>query len=165
VQQSACNEAGRSVQAGYHSGTATLFIPSLLVAATAAVLLSGCSTTDEITTSANAANRSGAATNPALDGDPLAAPSSSNVSVSPVQHAYLDALTAAGVHQSSDLRALSIGSYVCQARAAGQSDQAVRDFVLPLVRGDADRHPGDLEAPSIDKVAAEYIRIATERLC
>ena len=37
---------------------------------------------------------------------------------------------------SSDLLALSIGSYVCQARAAKQSDQAVWDFVVPLVRSD-----------------------------
>jgi len=39
------------------------------------------------------------------------------------QRAYLDALKAAGVKPSSDLLALSIGSYVCQARAAKQSDQ------------------------------------------
>ena len=37
---------------------------------------------------------------------------------------------------SSDLLALSIGSYVCQAHAARQSDQAVWDFVLPMVRND-----------------------------
>ena len=43
---------------------------------------------------------------------------------------------AAGVKPSSDLLALTIGSYVCQARAAKQSDQAVWDFVLPLVRND-----------------------------
>ena len=52
------------------------------------------------------------------------------------QRAYLDALKAAGVKPSSDLLALSIGSYVCQARAAKQSDQAVWDFVVPLVRSD-----------------------------
>ena len=52
------------------------------------------------------------------------------------QRAYLDALKAAGVRPSSDLLALSIGSYVCQARAAKQSDQAVRDYVTPLVRND-----------------------------
>ena len=35
-----------------------------------------------------------------------------------------------GVTPSSDLSALSIGSYVCQARAARQADQAVWDFVV-----------------------------------
>ena len=52
------------------------------------------------------------------------------------QREYLDALKAAGVKPSSDLVALTIGSYVCQARAAKQNDQAVWDFVLPLVRSD-----------------------------
>ena len=42
---------------------------------------------------------------------------------------------------SSDLTALSIGSYVCQARAARQTDQAVWDFVLPLVRNDVTDTP------------------------
>jgi hypothetical protein len=45
------------------------------------------------------------------------------------QRGYLDDLLAAGVHPANDLRALSIGAYVCQARAAGQSDQAVWDSV------------------------------------
>ena len=66
--------------------------------------------------------------------------------------------------------ALSIGSYVCQARAAGQSDQAVWDFVLPLVRGDvarlACRCVGCVDdRAQVDDATAEYIRIATERLC
>ncbi len=73
---------------------------------------------------------------------------------------------------SSDLSALSIGSYVCQARAARQNDQAVWDFVLPMVRDDVDDSDGDdsgaLQTPSADDVnsaTADYIRIATERLC
>ena len=85
---------------------------------------------------------------------------------------YLDALRAAGVRPSSDLTALSIGSYVCQARAAKQTDQAVWDFVAPLVRNDvADADTGDgirAMAPSPDEVhsaTADYIRIATDRLC
>ncbi len=57
--------------------------------------------------------------------------------VTPRQRAYLDALRAAGVEPSSDLTALSIGSYVCQARAARQTDEAVWDFVAPMVRNDA----------------------------
>jgi hypothetical protein len=84
------------------------------------------------------------------------------------QRGYLDALTAAGVKPSSNLAALSIGSYVCQARAARQTDHAVWDFVLPLVRSDVDGDNLSSAAPSaadVDTTTAEYIRIATERLC
>ncbi len=92
------------------------------------------------------------------------------------QRAYLDALAAAGIRPSDELLALSIGSYVCQARAAKQSDQAVWDFVLPLVRSDV-RHDGPSsmtppaagpDSPStavVSAATADYIRIATERLC
>jgi hypothetical protein len=91
------------------------------------------------------------------------------LTVTPQQRAYLDALQGAGVRPSTDLLALSIGSYVCQARAAKQSDQAVRDYVTPLVRGDL-RNDNQLNAvappPSqVDALTADYIRIATERLC
>ena len=84
------------------------------------------------------------------------------------QRGYLDALTAAGVKPSSNLIALSIGSYVCQARAAKQNDQAVWDFVLPLVRSDVRDGRLSSMAPSVadvDSATADYIRIATERLC
>ena len=84
------------------------------------------------------------------------------------QRSYLDALSAAGVKPSSDLIALSIGSYVCQSRAARQSDQAVWDFVVPLVRGDVRGTRLASMAPSaaeVDAATADYIRIATERLC
>ncbi len=84
------------------------------------------------------------------------------------QRAYLDALLAAGVHPSSDLLALSIGSYVCQARAAGQSPQAVWDFVHPLVSNDVhNAHMTSMSPTSadIDAATASYIRIATDRLC
>ena len=84
------------------------------------------------------------------------------------QRQYLDALTAAGVKPSSNLAALSIGSYVCQARAAKQSDQAVWDFVLPLVRSDVRGDRLSSVAPSaaeVNSATADYIRIATERLC
>src|SRR6476659_10584871 len=60
----------------------------------------------------------------------------SMLTVTPQQRTYLDALKAAGVKPSTDLLALSIGSYVCQARAAKQSEQGVWDFVVPLVRND-----------------------------
>ena len=83
------------------------------------------------------------------------------------QQGYLDELRSAGVTPSSDLLALSIGSYVCQARAAKQNDQAVWDFVLPLVRSDVrTRHSGVAAVPGeVDSATSDYIRIATERLC
>ncbi len=84
------------------------------------------------------------------------------------QRGYLDALTSAGVKPSSNLMALSIGSYVCQAHAAKQNDQAVWDFVLPLVRSDVRDARLSSMAPSaadVNSATADYIRIATERLC
>jgi hypothetical protein len=72
------------------------------------------------------------------------------------------------VTPSSDLLALSIGSYVCQARAARQTDQAVWDFVVPLVRSDVRTAGSDTAHTAradLDTVTADYIRIATERLC
>ena len=84
------------------------------------------------------------------------------------QRAFLDALKAAGVKPSSDLQALSIGSYVCQARAAKQSDQGVWDFVVPLVRTDVrNSHMSSMAPPAgeVNSATADYIRIATERLC
>ena len=86
----------------------------------------------------------------------------------PHQQAYLKALADAGVQPSDELMALSIGAYVCQARAAKQSEQAVWDFVLPLVRNDVDdAHMSSVapEAGEVDTATADYIRIATERLC
>lgn len=88
--------------------------------------------------------------------------------VNPHQRAYLDALGGAGVAPSSELVALSIGSYVCQARAANQTDQAVWDFVLPMVRGDVrDSHSTVAPPPAgeVNSVTADYIRIATDKLC
>jgi hypothetical protein len=85
------------------------------------------------------------------------------------QHSYLDELKAAGIKPSSELLALSIGSYVCQGRAAKQDDQAVREFVLPLVRSDVRAaRPSGQEGPTpgeIDTAATDYIRIATDHLC
>ncbi len=102
---------------------------------------------------------------------PLAAPSAAatgNAGISPRQHAYLDALTAAGIRRSTDLAALSIGSYICQGHAAGQTDQAVWDFVFPMVRGDLE-HLEHLGGAARDRSARDattrYLRIATERLC
>jgi hypothetical protein len=96
-------------------------------------------------------------------------PDAGKIVVTPEQRGYLDALAGAGVHRSTDLMALSIGSYVCQARAAGQNDQGVWDFVLPLVRGDVDDMNPDAApasmAPQVHDATIQYIRIATEKLC
>ncbi|BCI55763.1 hypothetical protein NIIDNTM18_50410 [Mycolicibacterium litorale] len=84
------------------------------------------------------------------------------------QRRYLDALRAAGVRATSDLRALSIGSSVCQAHAARQSEQAVWESVLPMVRSDVRATRPDsmrVSASEVDAATAHYIRIATERLC
>lgn len=102
-------------------------------------------------------------------GPPQPGDQSNALVVTAQQRTYLDALKAAGVKPSSDLIALSIGSYVCQSRAAKQSDAAVWDFIVPLVRSDV-RDIDNLSstAPSaaeVDAVTANYIRIATDRLC
>lgn len=84
------------------------------------------------------------------------------------QRGFLNALSAAGVPSSSDLRSLSIGSSVCQVRAARQSDQEMWDFILPLVRSDVRASRPATEpttAADVDSATADYIRIATERLC
>jgi len=132
---------------------------SLLVTASAALVLCGCGTAEDLTTSISPPPQSRA-----TSGEPQA----QSVTVTPHQHAYLDALAVAGVYRSSDLTALSIGSYVCQARAAGQGDQAVWDFVYPLVRGDIhDSERADIAQPTMSArdATAQYIRIASERLC
>lgn len=88
--------------------------------------------------------------------------------VTPPQRSFLDALAEAGVKPSSELSALSIGSYVCQARAANQTDQSVWDFVLPMVRGDvrdAYAEPVTPPAGQVNSATADYIRIATQTLC
>jgi hypothetical protein len=64
--------------------------------------------------------------------------------------------------------ALTIGSYVCQARAAHQTDQAVWDFVLPMVRADVRASGLSADASptgEVNSVTADYIRIATDKLC
>ncbi|WP_335332764.1 hypothetical protein [Mycobacterium kyogaense] len=75
---------------------------------------------------------------------------------------------------SSDLAALSIGSYVCQARAARQTDQAVWEYVAPLVRNDVSEpasggvmNSGAAPPPAsrVEDETADYIRIATDQLC
>lgn len=110
-----------------------------------------------------------AAASPGVDAE------SGLLEVTQTQRAYLDALTASGIHPSSELRALSIGSYVCQARAAGRNDRGVWDYVAPMVRSDVSDAraaiPQLVAAPqsvltlTANTAIADYIRIATERLC
>lgn len=111
-----------------------------------------------------------AAPAPGQPSEPTAPPSATGHSNTLVltdrQKGYLDALTSAGVTPSSDLLALRIGSYVCQARAARHDDQKVWDSIYPLVRGDAMDHiSGRKPTVNVDAATADYIRIATERLC
>ena len=150
-------------------------LTSTLLVVSAAALLSGCAVTNDMmatialptseTAQAGADARAGVRP-PVLTVPPPAGAQSKSLIVTERQRGYLDALRAAGVQPSNDLLALSIGSYVCQARAAKQSEAAVRDFVLPLVRSDV-RKPGSSTAPAaeVDARTADYIRIATERLC
>jgi hypothetical protein len=129
--------------------------------ASSTTLLTGCSVADDLMATVGVSTSETAA--PAQpDGQANA------MVVTGQQRAYLDALSAAGVKPSSELMALRIGSYVCQARAAKQSDQGVWDVVVPLVRGDVRTTHLSSTAPSMDEVnsaTADYIRIATDKLC
>jgi hypothetical protein len=145
---------------------------------TLAALLSGCSASDSMMsdvalpasgtrTSASGTPGPAASLLPAAP-DTAGAQRPSTLMVTGQQRAYLDALAAGGVHPSSELLALSIGSYVCQARAAGQSPQAVWDDVHPLVSSDVhNAHMGSMTPTSadIDAATGSYIRIASDRLC
>lgn len=144
------------------------------VVAPAACLLTGCSSPggDLISTVALPSEQSAQA----AEGDDFAVAASPDAGrlagkpeLTPPQKDYLDALLAAGVHPSNDLRALSIGAYVCQAHAAGQNDQVVRESVAPMVRSDlADtqgRESPEVEYVDVERAIDHYIGIATERLC
>lgn len=136
-------------------------------------LVAGCSSPggDLISTVALPSEQSARADGDAFD--VVASPDPAGISGQPdlteSQRGYLDALRAAGVQPSNDLRALSIGAYVCQARAAGQSDQAVWDSVAPMVRSDvADsqgREAPDVAYLEVDTSISRYIGIATQKLC
>jgi hypothetical protein len=144
----------------------------------AAALLTGCASDETITAVNLPPSVTGAVhgqTGAAPPGPPQPGGSNALV-VTGQQRAYLDALAAGGVKPSSDLLALSIGSYVCQARAAKQNDQAIWDLVMPLVRNDV-RYgkrrsmvpevvpPDPPTAAEVNAVTADYIRIASDRLC
>ncbi|MGB3483906.1 MAG: DUF732 domain-containing protein [Mycobacterium sp.] len=143
-------------------------VSAVLVAAVLAMLLSGCGSGEDLMTSV--ASPHGADTAEAMSGSDGVLPSPpSRLSMTPEQVEYLDELKSSGVRRSSDLMALSIGQYVCQARAAGQSPQGVWDFVFPLVRGEIhDMNPNTAVtamAKQVDETTGLYIQIATDRLC
>jgi hypothetical protein len=143
-----------------------------LLIASSAALLTGCSVADDMMATVGLSSSETVPAPGQSGGQPPGPPQLDDgldaLTVTGQQRAYLDALKAAGVKPSSDLQALSIGSYVCQARAAKQSDQGVWDFVVPLVRNDVRNSQMRTMAPPADEVnsaTADYIRVATERLC
>ncbi len=153
------------------TGLAKWSATSFLVASSAA-LLTGCSVADDMMATVGLPASETAPAHGQSGAQPPGLPQPNGdldaLTVTGQQRAYLDALKAAGVKPSSDLLALSIGSYVCQARAAKQSDQGVWDFVVPLVRSDVRNSHMSSMAPPADEVnsaTADYIRTATERLC
>lgn len=131
------------------------------VVVSSAALLSGCGFGDDMMSGMNSQQETAPAHHQSQGEMPGPAPAgaqSNALLVTPRQRSFLDALESAGVRSSSDLNALSIGSYVCQAQAAKQSQQAVWDFVAPMVRN-------DVSAPDPRTATADYIRIATDQLC
>ena len=141
-----------------------------------AALTTGCAATDDLMTnvelpaSGTSQPADGQAQQPPI-GPGLSAAEPGKLVINGQERAYLDVLSAAGVRPSSELLALSIGSYVCQARAAHQSQQAIWDYVYPLVRSDLrDAHlgtmaPGDGDEQAVRDATNTYIQTATERLC
>lgn len=141
---------------------------SLSLVACATLAASGCSVGDDVITGMGLSATESESMGSSLQSIAQPPDTESAMVVTPQQQRYLDALTAAGVRPTSKLVALSIGSYVCQARAAHQTDQAVWDFVLPMVRGDVrdvQASAAVLPAGEVNSVTADYIRIATEKLC
>jgi pimeloyl-ACP methyl ester carboxylesterase len=140
------------------------------MAVSTAAVLTACSGDDVMATigmpTTEAAPAHGTAS-ASLPGPPQTGGGSNALVVTDRQRGYLDGLAAAGVKPSSDLVALSIGSYVCQAHAARHDDQEVWDSVYPLVRSDVTDRVSSMvpSAPDVNAMTSDYIRIATERLC
>jgi hypothetical protein len=144
------------------------------VVAPAAWLLTGCGSGGDLISSVALPSQQATgyvegADNVDIGASPTDDRHSGTLELTPAQREYLDALAATGVRISNELRALSIGSYVCQARAAGQGDQAVWDSVAPMVRSDvaAARAASPQAPPALDADAAvgQYIQTASQRLC
>ena len=141
------------------------------VLAPAALLLAGCGSGGDLisTVALPSQQTTGYTEGVDLPVPPDAGRQSGKPDLTPAQSDYLGALANAGIHSSNDLRALSVGAYVCQARAAGQSDQTVWDSVAPMVRGDViDVSASSPQSPpvtNVDAVVGDFIRIATQILC
>jgi hypothetical protein len=156
---------------GWFRGAPSQALLAAGVVAGLAGLLAGCgSGADLVSTVALPSQQStGTADGVDMGLSTEAGPQSGKLDLTPAQRGYLDDLAAAGVHPSSELRALSIGSYVCQARGAGQGDQAVQDYVAPMVRSDvAESNAAAPQSASViqaDAAIDDYIRIAGQRLC
>lgn len=144
--------------------------------ASAACLLAGCGSGGDLisTVALPSQQTAGYAAGVDLPISPGADRQSGSPDLTPAQRDYLMALESAGIHPSNDLRALSIGAYVCQARAAGQSDQTVWDSVAPMVRSDVieasaasqrSRSPQASAVTNVDSLVGNVIHIATQELC
>ncbi|TMS50311.1 hypothetical protein [Mycobacterium sp. DBP42] len=146
----------------------TLRSATLVAAVSVASLLTACDAGDDIMAPLVLPTSQVSGAQPqAVSAQPLPR-RSGELDITSQQHTYLDELKAVGITPSSELLALSIGSYVCQARAARQNEQAVRAFVLPLVRSDVRASRSGQKSPTsaeIDAAATDYIRTATEHLC
>ena len=139
---------------------------SLLVASSAG--LAGCSFTDDMVMGLDSQTEAahGQSTS-ALPGPDGLGEDDHALVVTQAQRHYLDALHDAGVQPSSELAALRIGSYVCQARFAKHTDEQVWDFVVPLVRNEVGSSVTAIAPPAgeVNKMTDDYIRIASEQLC
>jgi hypothetical protein len=158
---------------GRRSVTYERIVPTVAVAgliAPAAWLLTGCSAGPDLMSTVVLPSEQ---TPGSVGGDATAAApdpgSQAKLELTSIQRGYLDALVEAGIDPPTQLRALSIGSYVCQARAAGQSPEAVREYVAPMVRSDiADANASTPQSAAVigaDAAIDGYIRIAGQRLC
>lgn len=150
--------------------------PAVLAGAVlpAAWLLTGCGSGADLVSNVALPSQQAAQQTPGFSdgvdvaGAPDTLSKTAPLALTPAQRGYLDALAAEGVRPANELRALSIGSYVCQARAAGQSEQAVRDYVAPMVRSDVADSKVSTTAPGgvpADIAISAYIRVASQRLC
>ncbi|MGL4305895.1 MAG: DUF732 domain-containing protein [Mycobacteriaceae bacterium] len=76
---------------------------------------------------------------------------------------FLDSLKAAGIQYSGtgDL-ALNTGTYICQAKAAGQNDEQIKIFVLPMVASEAAGTGATINA---EDVSNKYIQVASANYC
>ena len=151
-------------------------VPSLLVMASAALLLSGCASAGDITARVAPTAQPGSSTDSDGPGGAMAAPNVPPVpatsSSRPRQRGYLDALAAAGVRRSTDLMAL-VDRLVRLPGACGRSERpggvGLRRSHWCAATSSTSTSPAPATSAAPGEVGqdatAQYIRIATERLC